>query len=166
MFGVTYSILLSSCFWLLVPGIGYTENIGMAHVVKVIDGDSLVLNFESQIVQVRLWGIDTPEYGQRYSEDAKQFTRRMAQGKAVSVFVKDWDKYGRMVAIVQLDGDVSLNRELLKAGFAWVHIYYCKEAICDSWHEIEEKARRSGKGLWQQSNPMPPWQWKRLNKRH
>ena len=43
-----------------------------AEVTKIIDGDSIVVNYKNQSVKVRLWGIDTPEYKQAYSKAAKK----------------------------------------------------------------------------------------------
>jgi len=54
--------------------------------------------------------------------------------------VKDWDDYGRMVAVVTLSDKRCLNEELVKEGLAWVHIYYCKEAICNQWYGYEKKS--------------------------
>ena len=78
--------------------------------------------------------------------------------------VKDWDDYGRMVAMVTMADGRSLNEELLKNGLAWVHIYYCKEAICNKWYGYEKRARQKRIGLWQDPSPVPPWVWKRKNK--
>jgi endonuclease YncB( thermonuclease family) len=142
------------------------DKILIARVVKVIDGDSLLVVTQSQTVQVRLWGIDCPEYRQAYSKAAKLFSQELVLGKTVTLQSKDWDKYGRMVALVRIEGGRTLNQELIKAGYAWVHIYYCKEVICDSWYTFEEEARMRHDGLWQQQSPVPPWEWKRMKKKH
>lgn len=134
---------------------------GTAIVEKIIDGDTIMVKYKSNSVRVRLWGIDTPEYHQAYSRVAKRFTAKLAAGKVVTLQVKDWDDYGRMVAVVTLSDQRCLNEELLKEGLAWVHIYYCKEPICNDWYSYEKKARTQQIGLWRETSPVPPWIWKR-----
>jgi len=132
----------------------------LAKVEKIIDGDTIQVRYKSNSIKVRLWGIDTPEYYQAFSKVAKKFTSRLVRNTSVSLDLKDWDKYGRMVAIVTLRDGRLLNEELLKSGLAWVHVYYCKEAICNKWYGYEKRAREKRIGLWRDSSPVPPWVWK------
>jgi endonuclease YncB( thermonuclease family) len=134
-----------------------------ARVTKVIDGDSLEVSHQGKKLRVRLWGIDTPEWRQEFSHKAKAFTRDRVQGRRVELQPKDRDKYGRLVAVVKVGGS-TLNEELLREGLAWVHIYYCKESICQSWRQLEKEARTARRGLWQGANPVPPWKWKQGRK--
>lgn len=132
-------------------------------VTHVIDGDTIKVILGSREVTVRLWGIDSPEWQQPYSQQAKRYTRKRLQDKCVVVTPKYYDKYGRMVALVYR-GTVSFNEELVTKGLGWVHIYYCNEEICDSWRRLEHRARENHLGLWRQRSPMPPWQWKRIHR--
>jgi len=132
-----------------------------AQVVKVIDGDSIVVNMGAEKITVRLWGIDTPEYRQPYSKAAKKETRRLLHKKTITLEVKDRDVYGRLVALVRLGNGMLVNEELIKGGYAWVHVYYCKEAICKKWKEYEQQAQQEHLGLWREMNPVAPWVWKR-----
>lgn len=136
-----------------------------AKVEKIIDGDTIQVRYKSNSIKVRLWGIDTPEYHQAYSRVAKKFTSGLVKNAAVNLHLKDWDNYGRMVAIVTLADGRSLNEELLKSGLAWVHVYYCKETICNKWYGYEKRARERRIGLWRDSSPVPPWVWKRKKKK-
>lgn len=70
-----------------------------AHVYKIIDGDSILAVYEGKKLEVRLWGIDAPEYRQAYSRSAAKFLRKLLQGKTVNLLIKDVDKYGRLVAM-------------------------------------------------------------------
>lgn len=130
-----------------------------AQVTQVIDGDTFEVRIRGKRVRVRLWGIDTPERQQKFSREAREFTRMRIEGRRVDLLSRAWDKYGRLVAMVKVEGS-SLNEELLREGWAWVHIYYCREPICRGWRELEQEARMAGRGLWQQENPVPPWKWK------
>lgn len=132
-----------------------------ATVLKVVDGDTIEVLYKGNPARVRLWGIDTPEWRQPFSKLAKKYTIKLVGNTEVGLEEKDWDDYGRLVAIVTTREKLCLNEELLRVGLAWVHIYYCKEPICDRWYEIEEKARAKRSGLWRDNSPTPPWIWKR-----
>jgi micrococcal nuclease len=128
-------------------------------VVQVIDGDSLKVESGGRYFQVRLWGIDAPEWQQAFSAKAKAVCRDLTAGKNVSLEEKYNDSYGRTVAVVRVNGTV-LNEELVKRGLAWVHVRYCDEEICALWQDLEAEARRRRLGLWKDRNPTPPWRWK------
>jgi endonuclease YncB( thermonuclease family) len=111
-----------------------------------------------------LYGIDTPEYGQDYSDRAGSFTRKYLLDKIVSVELMDVDKYGRTVALIQSQGRL-INRELVRAGMAWVYPWFCREEpLCSELKNLEGKARKSRRGLWQLEDPVAPWDWKKMNK--
>ncbi len=134
-----------------------------ASVLRVVDGDTLVVRYRNTKMRVRLWGIDSPERKQAFSGEAKKFAERLLLGRRVKIYPKDRDDYDRLVAIVKVGGKC-VNEELIKAGLAWVHIRYCREKICDSWRRRERKARKRKLGLWHDANPAPPWEWKRKHR--
>jgi len=156
---------LGFCFLAFLPCLAIAGQQYSAKVERVIDGDTIRVTLKANSIKVRLWGIDTPEYYQAYSKAAKKFTTRLVNNASVQLEAKDWDDYGRMVATVTMADGRSLNEELLKSGLAWVHIYYCKEAICDKWYGYEKRARKNRIGLWKDTFPVPPWVWKRNKKK-
>lgn len=176
--GVTGFALWHFCCFVLFFGLfflcpGFDEcqadenasNVISAHVVRVVDGDSLEVKSKGKKLRVRLWGIDTPEWQQGFSQEAKAFSQRRVQGRQVELKIKDCDKYGRLVVMVEVDGE-RLNESLLREGLAWVHIYYCKEPICQQWRQLEKQARMARRGLWQEEEPVPPWKWKQGHQAH
>jgi len=157
--GILLNILV--ILTLASPSIAAIDNLLTVKVKTIIDGDTIRVRYRGQNFLVRLWGIDTPEYHQPFSKPAKKYTAKLVQNSTVQLEKKDWDKYGRMVAIVTMEDGRCLNEELLKAGYSWVHIYYCREAICDKWKEYEKDAHRKRIGLWRDNSPVPPWVYKR-----
>ena len=130
-------------------------------VVKVLDGDSLQVRREGRLVEIRLYGIDTPEYRQAYSTKARQFTREMLSKQTVAVEEKDVDRYGRIVALVSCQGRL-VNRELVRAGLAWYYPRYCRsQPLCGELAVLEQGARTARLGLWADPQPVAPWEWKR-----
>lgn len=128
-------------------------------VKKIIDGDSLLVATARGDLEIRLYGVDCPEYDQPFAGKAKAFAKNAVLGKKVVIEPVDVDKYGRTVAIVGRGQDI-LNRDLVQAGLAWVYPRYCRKAFCDSWKAEERAARNKRIGLWQETHPNPPWQWK------
>ncbi len=128
-------------------------------VIGVIDGDTISVLLNNTPTRVRLNGIDCPESRQPFGTRAKQFTSTLAFGKTVTIEDKGADRYGRMIADVILPDGTSLNRELVKAGMAWWYRKYAPS----NWllKELESDARQARRGLWADSQPAPPWDWRK-----
>ena len=132
-----------------------------AKVIKTTDGDTItVLTPTYQQIRVRLYGIDCPERRQPFGTVATRFVRERVAGKEVEVTVMGTDRYGRTIGLV---GD--LNQALLEAGLAWVYPQYCRKPFCRDWKRIEAQVREAGRGLWQDTNPIPPWDWRKSKNR-
>jgi len=141
-----------------------TNNAANAESIKgtidsVIDGDSITILSKGKELEVRLFGIDTPEKTQAFGQNARNFTGAMASGKELRVEPVTKDHEGRMVAMVFVNG-VNLNEQIVSQGFGWVYRQYCKESVCADWLQLESKAKASHKGLWADENPTPPWDYR------
>ena len=135
------------------------------YVVKVLDGDSIRVKRAGKVYEIRLYGIDTPEYKQPFGKKAGRLTRRMLLHKNVVVQPVDVDHYGRIVALVSRNGRL-VNQELVRQGAAWLYPRYCtRQPLCRELRKEERQAREQHLGLWAGSNPLSPSQWKRLNKK-
>ncbi len=128
-------------------------------VTRVVDGDTLdLLDAANRQHRIRLHGIDTPESGQPYGRAATRALADRVAGEGVGVDVKDTDRYGRTVGVVYLGGD-NINTALVKAGYAWWYRKYAP--FSDELRVAEAEARKAGRGLWADPNPVPPWDWRR-----
>lgn len=130
-------------------------------VVSVQDGDTIGVMMFGKEVRVRLLHIDAPEKKQPYGAKAKIFLSDLVFGKTVEVKYKSKDRYGRYLGEIFLPDGRNANKEIVKAGFAWHFKKYSKDL---SYDRLEKQARSSKRGLWQDSNAIPPWEW-RNNKR-
>ncbi|WP_167496472.1 thermonuclease family protein [Desulfopila sp. IMCC35006] len=128
-------------------------------VKKIIDGDSLLIVSGKRTIEIRLYGIDSPEYNQPFAGKAKKLVKRKVFGKRILVRPVYYDSYQRLVAVVEYN-DRTLNSELVNAGLAWVYPQYCRKKICRSWQQLEASAKANRKGLWSAARPIPPWQWR------
>ena len=72
--------------------------------------------------------------------------------------MRDTDRYGRFVADVLLPDGKSLNRELVRAGLAWHYVRYSNDVTLA---RLESDARASRRGLWADTRPVPPWEFRK-----
>lgn len=125
-----------------------------AVVERVIDGDTLVLESGET---VRLIGVDAPEIakdgrpGQPYSQRAKAFVRRLAEGKTVRLErdAQERDRYGRLLAYVYLPDGSMLNERLLAEGYALQMTIPPNVRYAERLLAAERRARDEKRGLWQ-----------------
>lgn len=133
-------------------------------VVGVTDGDTIKLLTPGNIEEkVRLAGIDAPEKAQPFGNVSKQHLSDQVFGKDVTVEWTKRDRYGRIVGKVEIDSrDACL--EQVRAGLAWHYKKYQGEQSPEdqvAYAAAEDAARAGRVGLWSQSNPTQPWEWRR-----
>ena len=128
---------------------------------SVIDGATITIISKGKVVEIRLFGIDTPDKTQAFGQVARNFTGgKAAKGELrVEPITKTKDHDGRIVAIVFVN-DINLNEQILSQGFGWVYRQYCKESFCADWLKLEAVAKASHAGLWVDANPTPPWEYR------
>jgi endonuclease YncB( thermonuclease family) len=147
-------------------------------VSKVSDGDTIhITDSLGTKVKVRLYGIDAPETeksnkkthkvskpGQPYGEEAHQTLNSKVYGKSIKLDIMAVDQYKRSVGIVYLNGK-NINQEMVAEGYAWAYRQYLDRPHASEYIELEEQARAKRLGLWEQSNPRPPWEFRRSLKK-
>ena len=128
-------------------------------VTRVLDGDVIEVKRESRAVRVRLAGVDCPDYGQPFCTKAREFTAFLVFGKLVTVKEVKTDRFHRIFADIQLLDGSNLNRELVRAGYAW---WSRESAPHDlTLEKLQEEARAAQRGLWAGEDPLPPWIWRK-----
>ena len=131
-------------------------------VVSILDGDTLEVLYNQHPERIRLSGIDCPEKGQAYGNNAKHAASALAFGKQVTLQTHGKDKYGRTLGDVLLPDGMNVNHALVKDGACW---WYRKYAPADTvLEELERSAREAKKGLWADPQPVPPWEWRKRNR--
>ncbi len=111
-----------------------------AFVERVIDGDTIVIDSGES---VRLLGINAPERGEFYFDEAKKFLEDKVLNKTINLecSAEKYDKYGRLLAFLHF-GKENVNVELVKNGFANVYILDDKKnegILRKAWEECIEK---------------------------
>jgi micrococcal nuclease len=109
-------------------------------VERIVDGDTVIANNES----VRLLGINTPERGERYYLEAKDFLEGIVLNKSVELKYgrEERDRYGRILGYLFLNGE-NVNLELIENGLGNPYFpsgkdtYYLE--FTSSWDKCVEK---------------------------
>lgn len=128
-------------------------------VIGIKDGDTFEVLYNGQPEKVRLADIDCPEKQQPFGNNARQYASQLCFGKTVTVTSSGKrDRYGRVVGTITTQEGVNVNEELVKSGLAWHYKAYSKNDTL-SFFQNEAKAQRLG--LWQDKNPVAPWNWRK-----
>lgn len=127
-------------------------------VIKITDCDTIVvLNSNNEQIKIRLEGIDCTESSLDFGTKAKQATSDLCFGKQVKIIKSGEDRYGRTLGYVMV-GDMNVNKQLLRQGFAWYYKQYNKD---EELAKLEQEARSKKVGLWSQPNPVAPWDFRK-----
>lgn len=129
-------------------------------VIGIADGDTMTLLVDKKPLKIRLANIDAPEKRQAFGQRSKQSLSDLCWGKDVTYKTKNIDRYRRTVAVVYCDG-IEANRAQIKRGMAWTYSRYNKDR---SLPMLQEQAAADRRGLWQDTQPVPPWEWRRKSK--
>ena len=120
-------------------------------VVEILDGDTFDLGNEER---VRIIGINTPEKGRPFSDEATEALSEMIMGKEVTLVNDskndDADSSGRLLRHVYVDG-VSVNYEMIRTGMAFWYPYSSGTDMDESYQEAQESAANDYVGLWTES---------------
>jgi endonuclease YncB( thermonuclease family) len=131
-------------------------------VVNVHDGDTLTcLDEGNKQHRIRIDGIDAPERGQPFGTVARDRMTALAKGKTATIHGHGNDRYGRLLATVEIEGD-DLGRRLVEEGLAWHYVQFNNDPLLAA---AEQKARAARRGLWADAKPVPPWEWRKAEKR-
>lgn len=140
-------------------------------VVKAVyDGDTVLLTTrEESKLKVRLYGIDAPETkkpgkpGQPYGDISRRTLMYKIMRRRVSAEIVDIDQYKRSVAVIRYEGR-DINREMVAEGMAWAYRQYLHAPYESEYIASEAGARSRRAGLWRESNPQPPWEFRNGHK--
>ncbi len=127
-------------------------------VVSIHDGDTITVLSGKEQTKVRLYGIDAPEKKQDYGQKSKQFLANLIAGEVVEVDERGKDRYKRTLGIIHYKGQ-DINAQMVLNGYAWAYEKYSR-----MYADQEKLARENKLGLWQSSDPTPPWEWRKGSK--
>ncbi|MFD0940246.1 thermonuclease family protein [Pedobacter boryungensis] len=132
----------------------------VAKVIRILDGDTMEVLYKSTPIKVRLAHIDCPEKrgSQPYGNNAKIALSDLCFGQYVTVYGEKYDRNKRLIAVVVNAKKQVINQEMIKQGMAWHFKKYSKDL---TYAQLEIEARKNKVGLWHDSNPIAPWDWRK-----
>ena len=158
---------------LMITGIQVAQADGRFHppfevtgsVIKNHDGDTIKLETDAPgVIPIRLSGADTPEVGQAYWKAARHYLRSLVTGQKTTAWCYKLDRYDREVCHVRV-GNQDIGQALIAAGYGWYAFQFAAELTDEqrlAYPEAERRASAGRIGLWQEADPMPPWECRRL----
>jgi len=126
-----------------------------ARVTRVVDGDTVEVDYGGETETVRYIGVDTPESVkpdtpvQCYALAASHFNERLVEGERVRLDfdAERRDVYGRLLAYVHR-GDTFVNAELVRRGYARTLTIEPNDRFAGLLDRLEQAAANAGRGLW------------------
>lgn len=125
-------------------------------ILRVVDGDTFLVRWEGKRERLRLLNVDCPEsfanekrstvIGEAISRAIKA---RIQPGTYTISFDKEQrDQYGRLLAMLWLDDQTTLNAKLIAAGYATVVRFKPNLTYAKALDQLQKEAKRADRGLW------------------
>ncbi len=138
-------------------------------VVKVYDGDTILVKKYEIVFPVRLVAIDAPEIrhgnhekSQPYGQKSKKYLAGFTKDKKVRLISYGLGGFNRVLAEV-FAGSTNVNLEMVKAGLAEVYQGKKPAALnCAPYYHAQKHAKKLRKGMWAQGKKyISPKAWRR-----
>ena len=131
-------------------------------------------------LKIRLSNVDAPEMEQAFGRQSRDSLQELLGDREVQIDSRAVDKFGRIVGMISAGG-LNINQEQVRRGMAWAAPgWYKKRRIQEkpvaggaapalhanagkTFITLQNEARLGRRGLWEQANPLPPWQWRKLH---
>src|SRR6185295_15319675 len=130
-------------------------------VIEVNSGDMITIFNLNRPVRVRLLGVDAPEMDQAFGDVAKKHLADLIYNKSVLVEYAGISGDHSLNGRVLLEG-ADVGAQMIRDGAAWVDPstqHRLSETDREVYQQSEEAARGERRGLWQQENPIAPWEF-------
>lgn len=149
------------CAFLCLPAAAVKAASLFGKVIEVNSGDVITISNLNRPVRVRLLGVDAPEMDQVFGDVAKKHLRDLVFDKSVLV------EYAGIAGDHSLNGRVLLEgadigAQMIRDGAAWVDPdtqHRLTATDREVYQQSEVAARSERRGLWQQENPVAPWEF-------
>lgn len=122
-------------------------------VAEVYDGDTFRM---SDGRKVRIAGIDTPETGEKYHDEAKAYLSGLIINKEPKIkpIAKSQDRYGRTLAEVYID-TINIGPALIRQGYARLYLFGDDSYLKEKYLPFLKEAINTKKGIWGLPSPKP-----------
>lgn len=167
-FSILSLLLAVAVFWLQnhpsskVTKLAVQDQPGLYSISHFTDGDTIAVNMNGHVENVRFIGIDTPETHkpntpvQCYGPAAAAFTKNTIGSQSVRLesdpLNTDRDRYNRLLRYVYLADGTLVNKKLVQNGYAFYYPYFPFSKSAE-FEADQNAAMAAGKGLWGNCHP-------------
>jgi micrococcal nuclease len=150
-----------------------------AKVVKVLDGDTVIVEQQGDRSKHRLLYIDAPEKGQVVTEEylgrikyintgelSTEYLKNLVLGKNITIKSRGKDIYKRFLSVLYL-GKQNVNLKMVCSGMAHIY-YYAKfhgKFTKEKFEEGLRIAKQEKKGIWRFKANIDPYKFRKKSKR-
>ncbi len=135
---------------LAAPESGIPAGAQEVEVVRVVDGDTIVISQDGSEHKVRYILIDTPEQGEPLYNEATKLNQLLIGGQTVHLIkdMSETDRYGRLLRYVYTQDGVLVNAEIVRQGLARVAVFPPDTKLEQEIRVAETEARERKIGIW------------------
>jgi len=147
-----FSIL--TLFFIIIPGVVFADQY---KVIRVVDGDTIVIRYNGKHEKMGLLCVNTPKsvhsnekQNITIAEVAFRYTQKKLTGKYVDLEFESWlrGRYGVLLAYVFVDGK-NINLELVRQGLSRYNIKYGQSKKYHNEFKVAENlARKEKLNIW------------------
>ena len=129
-----------------VPAASATEGPDGWRSTEIVDGDTLYVSGPAGELEVRIIGVNTPESGECFSEEATDALSELVAGNDLVLVAdrSDVDQFGRALRYVETADGVDVGAELVANGFAIARRYPPDDARADRYADLQTRGPSSG----------------------
>jgi len=122
-------------------------------IVKVIDGDSVLIRLDGKSVECRLLSIDAPEWGQKpWGTRARRHLQELFRESGGRVIVekdaRQKDRHKRLLVYLWGRDGRMINRRMVSDGYALAYTIPPNTRYADAFRSDEKEAREARRGFW------------------
>ena len=154
------SISLNNSAFINKEGSFNSQDDILYRVIRVIDGDTVIIKIGNKAETVRLIGINTPEtvdsrrpvecFGIEASIKAKEILSGESVRLEEDKLAGKRDKYGRLLKYIFLENGTNFNEMMIREGYAYEYTYDLPYKYQSEFRQAEKEAKEMKKGLWTQ----------------
>ena len=120
------------------------------------EADRFVIKLSRETITVQLNAVDAPPPDQPGGTEAMKLVRELVDDQEVRVLEFRRNDEGLVIGELYTTANLSLNEELMKAGWAW---FYEPDSNHNPYYrELNDAAIQEKRGLWSLGTPTPPWE--------
>lgn len=128
----------------------------MGDIVEWTEADQFRVQLSAETVTVQLNAVDAPPQSMPGGAEALALVKELVGENQIRLLEFRRNEMGLVIGELYTHENLSLNEELMKAGWAW---FYEPDSNQNPYYrELNDSAIQEKRGLWSLGEPSPPWE--------